>query len=1025
MEENQPKPKRNRKRLIIAGIIVLLLVLLTPIPSHYKDGGSYEYNAILYSVYRCHSRYTAKETDGWYNYEGSGTKITILGFTVYDSVEHRATTRTRSPFGDDEPTPTGTPECTPTVAPTNTPTGTPTVTPTPTPDTRAAAPTIPAEYSQEGLKNKIDQSIASSETYAYKETKEFSEVIEFTPRRGDLQEYDRTVLYLDSEFNVLKQQFYIDKTITEVVDYTPYGVRNTYPDSVMYSFAEKLYDDDGRLVFECPYNDTITLYLYDENGRLSSKTTYEKDLFQSKLQYQYDEKGNLSSVNLFRGKYQDHISGLTVRYESDADGRLICVRVFAGRANSDRKQINEIRFHYFADGAVMAYQEGYQTIFLPGTALKQSLLTTTGLGPVFDFERCLDDPTSDAHGDMTYPNDPYHNPEATRALGVPTHSPGCFADTNNSDLKDSVNMGPRFCPEDMTRILCHAYLDQAEADLLRATGDYRKIYEGYESDLTYDRIWTTYQYANNLLMETTYRGCPDTYTYDSAGRLIRLNDQGLEFFGEEVTFKYDGNGRLKQRDYVVQAVGASGVQYIHTETEENVPYYPKTTETYRYEYNSAGKLTRMTGDIHTELIEYSITNTTTGIVVPVTGTILLTEYEGPYVYRGEYNYSAPRESYSNLDKDTFAYDRKILYYDADYTLTRVRYYLGEKELLYVDYNDFGSFERSPDSDKYVFDKYVYSPPSEGSVDYACHFDNNRNVTWSEKNGILSCSYTADEQGRLGSYTIIGKTGKKYIVNVRYYSDGNVVFYYIPPEPDDTDDAEDEEYSACVFQPDDDLRKNLLGMSNLNLIDSVDLYEDDDNAYFGFRNFCIMTKSAEGNLECGLPLRPSLPAGSRLLWLGGLTKAEITAEKWVCPIDENTGSPAPYRSCQELYRYENGRMIYNQYNSGGGGGGSSRYEYDSQGRLAAYESGGDMGYHVKDSYTYNSAGKVKACTHYDQNYHGEGYFYNDAKYSYSYDGNGRLASATAEGTVRKTYSYDDRPEEKTTYTFRLARNTEGK
>ena len=69
---------------IIKRVIIILtaLMLLIPIPRRLKDGGTVEYNAVLYSVDKVHQlcRY------GMY---AKGTRVRILFWTVYDDVEER------------------------------------------------------------------------------------------------------------------------------------------------------------------------------------------------------------------------------------------------------------------------------------------------------------------------------------------------------------------------------------------------------------------------------------------------------------------------------------------------------------------------------------------------------------------------------------------------------------------------------------------------------------------------------------------------------------------------------------------------------------------------------------------------------------------------------------------------------------------------------------------------------------------------------------------------------------------------
>lgn len=73
--------KKNTKLSVIIislAIAVVLLILLIPIRSQIKDGGSVEYKAVLYSVTNYHSK-----VDHVSHMEGISVKI--LGIEVYDS----------------------------------------------------------------------------------------------------------------------------------------------------------------------------------------------------------------------------------------------------------------------------------------------------------------------------------------------------------------------------------------------------------------------------------------------------------------------------------------------------------------------------------------------------------------------------------------------------------------------------------------------------------------------------------------------------------------------------------------------------------------------------------------------------------------------------------------------------------------------------------------------------------------------------------------------------------------------------
>ena len=68
-------------------VILLAVILLVPVPRHYKDGGTVEYHAVLYQVIFWHTLATDEKNTYSLNYYYDGTEIRILGFTVYDGVE--------------------------------------------------------------------------------------------------------------------------------------------------------------------------------------------------------------------------------------------------------------------------------------------------------------------------------------------------------------------------------------------------------------------------------------------------------------------------------------------------------------------------------------------------------------------------------------------------------------------------------------------------------------------------------------------------------------------------------------------------------------------------------------------------------------------------------------------------------------------------------------------------------------------------------------------------------------------------
>ncbi len=73
------------KKKVIRGICILLaIVLLIPIPTRLKDGGTVEYNAILYKVVDVHRLELDSTVKAEYF---EGTIVKILGIEVFNNVE--------------------------------------------------------------------------------------------------------------------------------------------------------------------------------------------------------------------------------------------------------------------------------------------------------------------------------------------------------------------------------------------------------------------------------------------------------------------------------------------------------------------------------------------------------------------------------------------------------------------------------------------------------------------------------------------------------------------------------------------------------------------------------------------------------------------------------------------------------------------------------------------------------------------------------------------------------------------------
>ena len=73
--------KNTKKKKVIHSIIIIvaLIIILCPIPFHYKDGGTVEYKALVYSVTDYHSIYSE---EGEYLI---GISVEIFGIEVFDN----------------------------------------------------------------------------------------------------------------------------------------------------------------------------------------------------------------------------------------------------------------------------------------------------------------------------------------------------------------------------------------------------------------------------------------------------------------------------------------------------------------------------------------------------------------------------------------------------------------------------------------------------------------------------------------------------------------------------------------------------------------------------------------------------------------------------------------------------------------------------------------------------------------------------------------------------------------------------
>ncbi len=70
--------EKKQKILVFTAIIAVLLVLLTPIPIYWKDGGSVTFKSLVYEVTRIHQ--LPADIDAPYI---EGLEVKILGMIVY------------------------------------------------------------------------------------------------------------------------------------------------------------------------------------------------------------------------------------------------------------------------------------------------------------------------------------------------------------------------------------------------------------------------------------------------------------------------------------------------------------------------------------------------------------------------------------------------------------------------------------------------------------------------------------------------------------------------------------------------------------------------------------------------------------------------------------------------------------------------------------------------------------------------------------------------------------------------------
>lgn len=78
-----------KKKIIAAVIVLVLAVLLFPIRSQLKDGGTVQYTAILYGVSKVHRLISIEEMEreGKVKEYDDGYTVELLGFEVFNNVK--------------------------------------------------------------------------------------------------------------------------------------------------------------------------------------------------------------------------------------------------------------------------------------------------------------------------------------------------------------------------------------------------------------------------------------------------------------------------------------------------------------------------------------------------------------------------------------------------------------------------------------------------------------------------------------------------------------------------------------------------------------------------------------------------------------------------------------------------------------------------------------------------------------------------------------------------------------------------
>ena len=490
MDEAKTGKISLKKKLTIIGIFVAL-ILLFPIPSRYKDGGSVEYKAILYSYKRYNAIMSPTYRDGMaYETTLRGSTFSILGISVYDGTftdiaeEGRPIKQWEIDAGYVTPTPTLTPVATAT--PTSTPTSTPTPSPSPEP-TSTPVPIISAP---------------SEDSYAYRGQYDYSGLKVYSYSIAGTVMYNRTIRYYNSESQLLRECFLLDDQELFYIDHSLLG------------YTEKMQNSDEYHTY---------MYVYNYSDSYYGKTN-------PSIRYETDADGNVTNI--------EGDSSKLCTYHKDSSGRL------SGWTLTQYGISRSYGVKYYSDGTVLFYPVDEATtaegtddyfehwsavVFLPGEKLRSQLLSASGL----DFFRAT----------SIYPNNGDYPPsvkfDAESYFNRPSGKPAGFVDSIDGGLV----YYPGNPPED--RLLYFGTLSKKALSTYWAdcvTDSDSRIEIHYEGD----------RLTKSLTSAGGY-GCEE-YKYDKAGRLIEYSDANDSPDTHNDKYTYNSSGQLVSctRDYEVK-----------------------------------------------------------------------------------------------------------------------------------------------------------------------------------------------------------------------------------------------------------------------------------------------------------------------------------------------------------------------------------------------------------------------------------------------------------------------------------------